>query len=365
VTAKERNQKIKEYLGTVISDAKKTNEKSYTELDDYTEMKNLLDFLIPHKSDGYRGVVITAICGMHLNSDYNPLTNFYDCRPRAIFEGGIYYVLEEFKIPTGKSAPLNVAKAQKQLDSSWTEGKRGADKIAAEAAVSYIKLLVNSEKGIYKQLVKYFFLRLDQYAETVRSIEIYEVEPTTESRNNFANRLVHFTLGYPESGTVPQLVVGKLIRFVVENSEKHVKGEAESVFGTNTTSKKPADIWIENEKGIPQVLYEITVKKIDFKRLDDCIHTIRAAQSSENIDINFICRMPIDISSLDLSPRTNTLNYKRQWFNFISINSFIINCINLLTDDELKQYFSELIIFIEEVKRPKKTKDGWNLIFSD
>lgn len=76
-----------------------------------------------------------------------------------------------------------------------------------------------------------------------------------------------------------------------------VVGGEESVFGTNTTSKKAADIWVE-EDGKPVNLYEITVKKkVDIKRLSDSLHALHALHALHDMNvldsnIHIICRLP-------------------------------------------------------------------------
>ena len=64
------------------------------------------------------------------------------------------------------------------------------------------------------------------------------------------------------------MLVGKIIKAVFSSSSFVVFGDEESVFGTNTTSKKSADVWIKKDNEVV-FLFEITLKKIDFKRLDD------------------------------------------------------------------------------------------------
>lgn len=210
--------------------------------------------------------------------------------------------------------------------------KKGAQD-AATSAIRYIEILLNSNEN-YDEVVKYFFYRLDAFAETIRSTEIEELEIDAESKISLANKISRFTLEYPEAGTVPQIVIGKLLRFRIEKDNKKVEGEEESVFGTNNTSQEPADIWVEDSNGKDLILYEITVKKIDYKRLYDCVHTLKG-QGTDN-EINFICRIPDDISGIAVE--NNTLNYKGQGFNFIDISDFIRNSFILMTDEEVESF---------------------------
>lgn len=365
LTAKERNEKVIGYFTTIITRAKDTSEDAYKDLEGYQGVKEALDELISHQYDGFRGVVMTAIGGMHLYDDYNPLDDFYKCKPRSVFEHGIYYVLEQFKIPSGKSAPLNVAKGITKLNEAWVSGRKSNSQLAAQSAIDFLQALIDYKHNpeVFNSLIDYFFMRLEVYAASVRSIDVETVDTQTDSKIILANKLIQFTLQYPEAGTVPQMVVGKLLRYTIARDNKHVKGEDESVFGTNTTSKKPADIWVEDDEGNTLILYEITVKKVDYKRLEDSVHAIAQLDNVDN-EIIFICRLPDDIKTLELGEGQYTLYYKGQWFNFIDISSFIINCIMLLSDEELEQYFIEMNDFVQEVNRKEKTKNGWNEIFS-
>lgn len=365
MTTNERNTEIISYFRKIITRIKNSTEKEYQSLESYERAKEILKQLIPHKYDGFRGIVMTAIGGMYIDKEYNPLENFYACNPRTIFEQGIYYVLQEFKIPTTKSPPLNVAKTVVKLDSAWVLGKKANTQIAASSAIDYIELLLEHRDSpkIYQTLVDFFFFSLENHARSVRSIIAEPVIFDTDSKINLAYKLINFSVNFPEGGAVPQMVIGKLIRHTVDGNNKHVMGEEASVFGTNTTSKKPADIWIEDNEGNVLSLYEITVKKIDYKRLDDSIDAIAQLHNIDQ-DINFICRLPIDIEPLELGDDIYSLCYKGQWFNFIDIADFIVNCIVLLSDNEIKQYFLEMKEFIDDINRKEKTKNGWNTIFS-
>ncbi len=75
-------------------------------------------------------------------------------------------------------------------------------------------------------------------------------------------------------------------------------GGEESVFGTNTTSKKPADIWLENNDTQTN-LYEVTVKPVSKKRLDDSLDALKST-GHLNHSVTFICRMPYDIKELEV-----------------------------------------------------------------
>lgn len=368
MTAADRDKKGIIYLRNVLSSTRLKTDKDFESLKDYQTANNLLKILIPVKVDGFRGVVMTAIVGMHIDDhkSFNPLTNFYGCNPRSIYEKGIYCILEEFKIPSAKSAPLNVAKTVSQLDDTWIQGRKTSVQPIARAAVEFLALLVSTSKTPeYDKLVEFFFYRLLQYAKSVESTKIYELNPSHLSKNEISFKLLSFTLQYPEAGTIPQTVIGKLLRFVNQSDIHNVRGEGESVFGTNTTSKKPADIWIENKECKAVNLYEITVKKIDKKRLDDCVDSLAKLSNIESKEIVFLCRMTEDTKELGLDGSKNSIYHKGYWFNFIDIKWFIYTSLSMMNSDQIKDYFTEMQLFINEINRPLGTKNGWNKIFCE
>ncbi len=95
---------------------------------------------------------------------------------------------------------------------------------------------------------------------------------------------------------MPQIVVGTLIRQlrIDDSGFSSVEGTTESVFGTSTTSKKPADVWELNAEGTIGALYEITAKPVDKKLLDDCVDSL-ASHHVKNPLVKFICRFPDDV----------------------------------------------------------------------
>lgn len=351
----ERNSAAKRYVNDKLSASKTRSEKDFPKFDKTTETHQLLTDLIEVKAKGFRGIVITALVGMHLDADYNPLTDFYGCNPRAIFEHGIWYALQENKIPCGKSDPLNVAKNARQLDESWAEGKR--PQTAAIAVVNFLRLAIAANN--HERLVNYFFFRLWRYAKSVNAYELVIVNPTQVSKLEIGHKIVDFTLAYPEAGQLPQFLISRLLRATFSGSTTSVLGGEESVFGTNTTSKKPADIWLEKQ-GLLTNLYEITVKKVSLKRLDDSIDALQTT-GHLNCSVTFVCRLPQDASDLPLV--NSYVDYKGKCFEFIDYQSFCLSLFALLTQSEVADVLLETSVLIRNMNISMKTKAGWNQIF--
>lgn len=323
------------------------------------EAKRILDNLIPIKSKGFRGVVLTAIVGQHLDSSYRPLTDFYSCSPRAIFEQGIYYALQEAQIPCGKSDPLNVAKNIQKLDYDWAKGRR--PEAAAKAVVDFLRLLDDARMMpvLHENLLLLYFHELYSYGQLVRSLHIQMAETDQAVPIEDGQKFARISVECPEGGSVPQFIVGNLIALLREGdlNTYNVVGHEESVFGTNTTSKKPADVWEVHQDGTYGALYEITVKGIDFKRLDDCVDSLSFFELDAPV-VTFICRLPQDIAPLTLS-RPFTV-YRGIRFQFMDITQFIFMSYCLLNGEQRGRMKAKMNAFIGDVNRAVTTKEFWN-----
>lgn len=355
----QRNENAKTYIIDKLNFVSSLNEPYFQQLSNFQSLKEILTNLIFVNAKGFRGVVATAITGKFLNPDYDPLNDFYGCNPRSIFEQGIFYAFEN-RVPCGKSDPLNVAKNINVLDDEWAKGKRPQS--AAQAAVDYLRHIENSTGEEQSLIIDYFFFKLLEYSNSVTSVQINMPQQESLINQVFSAKLVEFLLKHPESGTIPQLIVATLVKKMYSGSSIVVEGGSESVFGTNTTSKKPADIWLATDN-TPYNLFEITVKKVDRKRLDDCIQSL-AAMDMLDQPVTFICRLPEDISSLT-GVQDGALNYKNKIFNFINIRELVPSIVMFLSNNQCYEVLTELQNFMMQVDRPITTKNGWNTLFSE
>jgi hypothetical protein len=327
--------------------------------DELTEAKRVLDNLIPINSKGFRGVVLTAIVGQYLDEKYQPLIDFYSCSPRAIFEQGIYYALQEAQIPCGKSDPLNVAKNIQKLDYDWAKGRRPEP--AARAVVDFLRMLdaASEDPLLHENLLLLYFHELYSYGQLVKSLHIQMTETDKAVPIDDAQKFAKLSVECPEGGSVPQFIVGSLISLLREGDLNTYKivGHEESVFGTNTTSKKPADIWEVHGDGTLGALYEITVKGIDFKRLDDCVDALTALNVTDPV-VTFVCRLPHDITSLSLTHPFTVFRGVR--FQFLDITQFIYMSYCLLNEEQRIRLKAKMNTFIADVNRSVATKVFWN-----
>ena len=328
----------------------------------YEKERGILETLVNVRVNGFRGVVLTAIVGKALDANYNPTIDFYGSKPRTLFEKGIYYALQSHRVPSGKSDPLNVAKNTQVLDATWAKGRQ--PETAAMAAVEYIALIHNNwaNKNYRDDLIALFFGRLWQYAELRMEADVPLAQFEGTAPVLLAHKLAKFTAENPEGGATPQLVVGTLIAALKADNPDvaSVEGVNESVFGTNTTSKKPADVWEVLADGSIGGLFEITAKLVDEKRLDDCVDALKALDLGGRV-VTFICRLPKDVATLAVVD--GTLVYKDAMFQFIDINEFIRIVMCMLPKHRQTDVIAAVDEFVKHTNRAIDVKKGWGELF--
>lgn len=355
----ERNYLGQYYVNTRLGVAKTKKEEDFPEFDSDSNVCKLMTDLIEVHAKGFRGIVVTALTGIHLDGSYDPLNNFYGCNPRSIFESGIWYALQENGIPCGKSDPLNVAKNSNQLNENWAQGKR--PQAAAMAVVHFLRLVIGAKQYNRARLIDYFFFRLWSYSQRVVGYQLSEINASDHSNQIIGSKVADFTLRYPESGYLPQYLVSQLLSGLFRVSPVEVVGGDESVFGTNTTSKKPADIWLEVE-GVQTNLYEVTVKPVSKKRLDDSLDALQSTGHINN-PVTFICRLDSDVQSLDLVD--GSFEYKGKRFDFIDYRHFCLSLFALLNEEECSTVLKNVAFFVRDKNISMRTKAGWNEFFGN
>ena len=217
----ERNHSGQYYVNTRLGVVKTKTDDDFPEFDSGSTVYKLLTDLIEVNAKGFRGVVVTALTGIHLIEGYDPLNNFYGCNPRSIFEGGIWYALQENEIPCGKSDPLNVAKNANQLNEDWAQGRR--PQTAAMAVVNFLRIVVESKKNKRARLIDYFFYRLWKYSQTITNYQLATIETSNHSRQTIGSKLADFTLKHPESGHLPQYLVAQLLSSLFRWNQYNIK----------------------------------------------------------------------------------------------------------------------------------------------
>ena len=326
--------------------------------DRHKNERAVLERLIPIPTDGFRGITLTAIMGKFVRPDINTSNEFGSINPRSVFERGIRGVLKKHRVPTGASPPLNVAKNVQVIDEKWAEGRKPED--AALAAVDYIRRINRhwDNEAYRDDLVLIFVERLLAYADEVGELEV-KLEPSSKAAPiGFGSKLAKFSTEVPEGGAVPQFLVGLIIDALRSDDAEFqsVEGAESSVFGTNTTSNKPADIWEILADGKLGNLYEVTCKPVDTDRLDAAVDSFARLDVASQ-PITFICRIPEDVNTLQLVDRW--IEHRGVQFQFIDITSLITNAFVLLTEGKRAHLLARFSEFIADPSRRVITKKEW------
>lgn len=356
--AAERDQFVAEKLTAFFKRARNGEGPKPTS---YKSERKVLERLIPIPTDGFRGITLTAIMGKLVNEEVHTGNQFDSINPRGVFERGIRPVLKEHKVPTGASPPLNVAKNVQVLDAKWAEGRKPEE--AALAAVDYIRRINRhwENEELRDDLIMMFMQRLLEYADEVGSHIVSMPALDHEAPSDVAAKLVEFTIKHQEGGATPQYVVGTLLSAVrsSDSDYKSVEGIEASVFGTNTTSNKPADIWERLSNQSLGNLYEVTCKKIDIDRLDAAVDSF-AKLGLPNTPITFVCRMLTDLSTLKLT--SHSIVHRGVTFQFIDLGALVIAMYLLLTDEKRRLVLEEIASYVADPSRKITTKTGWKEI---
>ena len=316
-----------------------------------------IDLIISCTALGFRGVVITSLAGKHIDKNFNPLVDFYGCNPRSIFEGPIRAILYESQIPCGKSDPLNVAKNIKQLNKVWAKGRR-PEKVAM--AVAYLLETMFSDKTTpaqFKQIQHYFFQQL--LLQKREKILIKAAEKVLSNRLKTADLLSDFLIQHPEGGAIPQFFCGYLLKLANDQSATPymVKGYDENVNATNTTAKKAGDIWEEDETGKIHRIFEVTVKKVDANRVEDCIQNLEVLNINDPNEVIFLCRIPEDTDSLHL--KTNSLEVRNYLVQFLDIRKWFYFSFLTLRKESQAEFLKGVEGFMNELTRKQAVRDAW------
>ncbi|MDX1455475.1 MAG: hypothetical protein R3217_08480 [Gammaproteobacteria bacterium] len=352
----ERNERVKEIISGWLEEAEAIVESGQLpDVDD--DLRQTLEQLIPISVMGFRGIPMVAMVGIELDETYVPLPGFYACNPRPLFEEGIHGVLQEHKIPCGKSDPLNVAK-NSDLTEEWARGKRPES--AALAVLKFLRNYIDNPND-RARLRRAFFVRLIQYRDQIAETTVVQPEIEGESNGALATKLIKFALEFPEAGAVPQFLVGAILEVIHKSSELCVCGADESVFGTNTTGKKPADIWLERD-GAVESLFEVTVKVVNKKRLTDSVEAL-FAMNLKDLPLTFVCRIPEDTRSLELD-ESGSIEISGKQVDFVDFGSFIRSQLSVLSRSASEALTVRLSEFVNDHNRKEKTRQGWNEIFS-
>lgn len=356
----ERNSKVTEILNTLYSsavdEAVSVNDASY---------RRSLDRLFNTTAWGFREILLVVVIGMRLDDSFRASTGFYDCSPRAIYEGPIKEFLIQKEIPHRKSGPLNVAKATVGLDSTWAAQRRPAD-VAAEV-VTIIDYMEDTAGAIQERTFNVGVSLMRKLIEQTKRLEALSVDiaPNSDPEHlyNLCYELITKT---PDAGNTPQKIAAYLLKnyHLFMHTGIDVTGEEDRASVTSTTSKKPGDVNEENA-GVIYKVYEITVKHFDLARIRDSYDCISIYNSTHDTDIHeviVICRpedCPPDMKRSGLHGYLGSYTYQDIWYYYWDIYEWVANTLQRMTSEGRNAFYLELNSYISEVNTAENVKLLW------
>jgi hypothetical protein len=152
----------------------------------------------------------------------------------------------------------------------------------------------------------------------------------------------------------------------------HIFGVGESVFITNTTSKKPGDFQevFENDLHV----YEVTTKKVDDQRLVESGNAVfdflkQNESQIEQVLVTFLCRSEdVQVTDIDQGgrgPLLGTLTHKNIQYEFINIWAWIIIMLDRLGPGGREIFFGKLREYIELPATHLDVKSKWRELISN
>ena len=271
-------------------------------------------------SKGFAGVALVAVLGRLLKPDYRPHQNFYDIHPRSLFEKFIFPVLREYRAPIGKSDPLNVAKNIGQINLEWARGKDPES--AARAAVQLTEWASDANETQLQHMLEgmmWWYLTLGRWLG--HTLEAPQYADQALDVVYLCSELIKKA---PAGGYSAQAIVGLMLkmRLLFWQSPLLLEGLGESVYSTNTTSKKAGDFILCTES--QNLVYEVTTKKIDLKRLEDSFDATMSTRKkgTHSTEVVFLCTLE-NVSELSIERLPAQITLRNLKFGFINLFEWI------------------------------------------
>ena len=320
------------------------------------EQRSQVHRLCSAKVQGYREVLLTAVVAWLDGVHFNPCDgDFYECKPRAVFEKGIRPALVTLGLKSRKSGPLNVAKAQRKLDESWAASRD--DPATAMLVVVLLRWIVASPSERARIVLFALLAELIDEAGELKSLSI--AAPTSASATETCRQLVGLIARAPNAGNTAQLIVHAALKILHEHSGAQID-EIGRASETNLTSKKPADVSVAVPWSRRIHLYEITTKMIDENRIRDSDESVLQHGDGANC-VTWLCIIPDNISTLKLvAPVITTASGVRH--EFVDLRQWLATVIELLGEDRRNRYLGLITQHINNPQTDGIVKTAWREI---
>jgi hypothetical protein len=330
-----------------------------------SRIKEDLRILFSTPVRGFREILLVITIASILDKEYRATKDFYACNPRAIYEGPIRQELAKRHIPHGKSGPLNVAKATKSINEQWAAQRE--PKAAAEAVVRLTKLIEGSSAANLEQIAIGLHRR---FLDEAKRVEKLTFEPKSAlTVPELVSLLSEMIIAVPDLGNTPQRICGELLKALhhLHRSPIEILGIEDRACTTSTTSKKPGDVVEIDPKTKAAIrVFEISVKRIDDGRLDDCVDAAQDYGSETGApvgEIFFLCRKR-DVCVSGQFKFENAyfgaVVHRGILFHFIDIFKWIEQAVACLPDDFRKGLLDSIADYVNDPNTSDAVKIFWN-----
>jgi len=357
----ERNQQVRRVLNSLyeraIDPSVEINESVY---------KESLEKLFSTTTWGFREVLLVVIVAMHLNRAFKASTRFYECNPRAIYEGPIKDFLIEKELPHRKSGPLNVAKAAQGIDMTWAAQREPAD-VALEL-VELIKYLEEDASQIDMRITSVGISLIRRLIKSSNILEALAINIAPNSDPFFLYRLCYELITKtPDAGNTPQKIAGYLLKnyHICRQTGITVTGVDDRASVTSTTSKKPGDLNEETPEGVILKVYEITVKPFDLSRIRDsydCVSIYNNDHHSSIHEIIVVCRQedcPSIMNPTGLQGCLGSYIYQDVIYYYCNIYEWIAYILHGMTNEGRVAFYQNLNTYISDINTSESVKKLW------
>lgn len=357
-----RNNRVTAYLQKIYAMAQNTQTQIKP-----SKYSPLLLEVFNSKTISYREIVLTSLVAKYLDKAFNSHTNFYGCKPRAIYENPIKDFLIEHGFPCTKSGPLNIAKAS-NIDEAWSSQRD--PKEDAEKTMILCDAISGNDSSLRQNLSLYLMRLYMSKAKEMEKLTV-DIKPSSDPLvlHDLCMKLIEQA---PDAGNTPQRIAGYLLTAQHEAMRTGliVSGATDSASTTSTTSQKPGDINEEHPDGTILCVYEITIKPFNYHRiLDsyDCVKTYNETHSSTINEITVICRKqdcPSEMISLSTSLCMGTYNYQDIRYYFWNIDEWISFTLQHMNISAREKFFELLNNYINDSNTHEAVKIDWSKLNS-
>lgn len=354
-----RNKKITSIISTFYTTVTNNKHRRHN-----ADIDASIEKLFSTDTWGFREVILVVAVGMKLDSKFRATKKFYDCNPRAIFEGPIKEFLICHSLPHRKSGPLNIAKAAVGLDETWAAQRRPVD--VATETVKLIRLMEKSPSMIDVVAESV----IDHLIYETKSLEKLEVSLEPSSDPVFLYHVCQQLIDrVPDKGNTPQKISACLLKAYHNSLGTNivVTGGEDSASVTSTTSKKPGDVNEESRNGEIFKVYEVTVKPFDLPRIRDsfdCVSIYNQTHTSTPVhEVIVICRpqdCPECMKESSLNEFMGEYKYKDIIYYFWNIYEWSASTLQRMTQKGRNMFHTSFNTYVNDINTAKSVKELWS-----